>query len=162
MGVCLYRRRGYKADALVNDNDPYNVRPAFGSWTSMFGSHGRRRNDDAMHGMYNKYYSNWDTPGNTFKGTTLGGASSMRFYQSPKKNNPLEFIPHTHRSDARVTPSSSAQGDGGHNPSRDSNFSWDFLYRALKPEEDFRLQRPILSPSEPSQIPSGQMPASNV
>ncbi|XP_046546605.1 mucin-like protein [Haliotis rubra] len=161
VGVCLYRRRGFKGDALVNENDPYNVRPAFGSLTSALRSHGRRRNDDVMRGMYNKYYSNWGTPGNTFKGTTLGGASSPEFYRSPKKNNPLEFIPHTHRADA-PTSSSSAQGDDDHNPARDSNFSWDFLYQTLKPEEDFRLQRPVVSPAQPSEIPSGEMPASNV
>ncbi|XP_046570066.1 uncharacterized protein LOC124278394 [Haliotis rubra] len=94
VGVCLYRRRGFKGDALVNENDPYNVRPAFGSLTSALGSHGRRRNDDVMRGMYNKYYSNWGTPGNTFKGTKLGGASSPEFYRSPRRTTPGVYTTH--------------------------------------------------------------------
>ncbi|XP_071101316.1 uncharacterized protein [Haliotis cracherodii] len=163
MGVYLHRKRNSRGDVLVNENDPYNIRQAFGSWTSTIGSRGRRSmdNDDVMHGMYNKYYNNWGTPGNTFKGTTLGGASNLRFYRSTKKSGPLEFTPSMTRVDA-PTPSSAVQGEDDHNPDRGSNFSWDFLYKTLKPDEDFRLQRPVVSPAQSSQIPSGQMPASNV
>ncbi|XP_060557140.1 uncharacterized protein LOC132717641 [Ruditapes philippinarum] len=136
---CLRRRRENDGDSRDSYTDAYNVRQAFGSLSSAFS--GKHSDFSETGGLFNRQYrKHWDKPPETEEPSTV-----INYYRDPERRDPYtQIYPPLNRS--FIQPSAPPE-----EPQVRSDFSWDFLYNALQPNADFRIQRPQVN-TRPAEV----------
>ncbi|XP_045193379.2 uncharacterized protein LOC123549396 [Mercenaria mercenaria] len=144
---CIRRRRERDESRPSFDNDPYRMRQAFGTVSSAFS--GRQHSDlSETGGLFSRQYrKHWEKPQIDEPSTVIN------YYRDPERSDYYRQIyPPLTRS---VIQPSAPQEE----PRVTSDFSWDFLYNALEPNAEFRIQRPKVE-SKPAEVYQGTIPDS--
>ncbi|KAL5009486.1 hypothetical protein ScPMuIL_011791 [Solemya velum] len=145
LGIALYRnRRGESIISSDIDRDPYNIRDAFGTMSSAYT--GRHSEEDKQRIFRGRFLKNWQDP--RVPSDSLGGAEPLHgdsvrdpYRQQERMGLYPSLATHDDESSTE-TPQMKERVSG--RPV--SSFSWDFLFKVLEPNEDFRIQRPFVEP----------------
>ncbi|XP_064612337.1 uncharacterized protein LOC135476257 [Liolophura sinensis] len=131
---CRSRDKGDTHSLTSTEHDPYNVRDAWGSWGTAFTKKSKAT------GVTSPFFSpftirQWqDSQGNDGASGNEDLFSSQRHQRVVSASDVIRYTPGASQQPYQVEGVSEESG----------NYSWDYVFKALSPDETFHIKRPVV------------------